>query len=420
MIASMCTLNAQSKTKRAVFIEVVPNGKIFLINESDPAYKIDSARFAFFIPNGIDEIKGVFIHQHGCTMEGRGISSAFDLQYQAFAKKWKLAIVGPDFYDAENNCHDWKNPENGTADALLKALKTISEISMHKELFEAPWLLWGHSGGGYWAQAMMKDFPERVMGVFSYSPGLDARFNYPEVALQIPLMIRHAGAEGDACCVMTALNTFNQLRSRNAYVGISYTPFQNHNFSFVRYLAIPFFESVLSQRLPQGKDISFKNLRPMNIGKAWLGDTSSLNLFPEKLFAGTKQSAAWLPDSLVAHKWREYSITGTVVDRSAPPAPYDLSVFRRHNVTVELSWKADADIESGISHFNIYRGTQLIGRYPAFGSYQSFDTNGDDAYPLRPAPMKMDVTLLWNDNATLSVSSVNHFGLESERTEKAP
>ena len=50
-------------------------------------------------------------------------------------------------------------------------------------------------------------------------------------------------------------------------------------------------------------------------------------------------------------------------------------------MTVSLTWKADADIESGISHFNIYKDNQLVSRFPSAGSYQQFDTNGDDAYP---------------------------------------
>src|SRR3546814_7104568 len=73
---------------------------------------------------------------------------------------------------------------------------------------------------------------------------------------------------------------------------------------------------------------------------------------------------SWLPDSATAAKWKEYSITGTVIDRTPPPSPYGLTTKRLHNVAVELSWKADADIESGIKHFNIYNGNQLIGRFP--------------------------------------------------------
>lgn len=406
---------AQKSKQQAYEKRNVENGSIYIITEASPDYKFDSARYSVFIPDGVEQIEGVFIHQHGCTMEGRGMATAYDLQYQAFAKKWKLAIIGPDLYDAKNNCHDWKDAESGTATALLKAIQRVAKSSAHPELNESPWLLWGHSGGGYWAQSMMTKYPERIMAVFSYSPGLNAQFSYPEKALKIPIMIRHAGPIGDACCWQTALNTFTAIRSANGYAGIVLNAHQNHNFSFVRYLAIPFFESILPQRLPTGKSKSYKNMRAVDEGRAWLADTATLNIFRAKDYPGNKLAAAWIPDSALAFKWREYAVTGTIVDRTPPPAPSAIKLERRHNVTVTVSWKAEADIESGISHFNIYRGDNLVGRFPATGSYQNFDPNGDDAYPLVPAALQTDQTLLWNDASKISISTVNHFGLESAR-----
>jgi hypothetical protein len=157
-------------------------------------------------------------------------------------------------------------------------------------------------------------------------------------------------------------------------------------------------------------------MREIDTSKSWLGDTSSLNIFRAAVYPGNKTAASWLPDSLTAVKWREYTITGTVTDHTVPPAPYHLKMKRRHNVTVSLTWKAEADIESGISHFNIYKDNQLLSRFPAYGSYQQFDTNGDDAYPLILPPLPADITLLWNDSAKITISTVNHAGLESMRS----
>ncbi len=395
--------------------DMVAGGKIFVITQTSASYKIDSARYAVFIPDGVDTIRGVFIHQHGCTMEGRGLSTAYDIQYQAFAKKWKLAIIGPDLY-AKNNCHDWKDPSSGSAAALLKTLEDIGTLTGYKELVDAPWLLWGHSGGGYWSQAMMTAYPERVLALFSYSPGLKPAWEYNNKTSRIPIMIRHAGPEGDACCWQTALKTFHQLRQLGSYVSIAHTPYQNHNYSYVRYMAIPFYEAALVQRLPAGKNKGYKAMREMDAAKAWLGDTATLNIYPAKSYPANKLSASWFPDSLTAVKWREYVITGTVADRTPPPAPYGIQLKRRHNMAVELSWQADADVESGISHFNIYKDNQWIGRFPSSGAYQNFDTNGDDTYPLSLPKLKMDITLPWNDKGKIAISTVNQFGLESAKT----
>ncbi len=407
--------SSQNNISGQTTIHKLPNGTVYRIIQADDSYTLDSAVYHIFIPESAEKIRGVFIHQHGCTMEGRGVSTAYDIQYQAFAKKWNLAIIGPDLYSASGNCHNWKNPESGSGDALLKTLKETGEISGHPELTNAPWLLWGHSGGGYWAQAMMRDYPERTIALFSYSPGLNPTWDYPKEALKIPVMIRHAGITGDACCWESALNTYNKLRKNGGYVSIAYTPYQNHNFSYVRYMAIPFFESVLTQRLSEtNPDI----LHEMDPSKVWLGDTLRLNTYKASGYKGDKNSMSWLPDSTVAAKWKEYIITGTVIDRTPPPAPYDLNLSVKHNRAVELTWKADADIESGIKFFNIYKDSHLITRYPSSGDYQTFDTNGDDAFPVSTLPeMKLELTGIIVEGHKISISSVNHFMLESDRTD---
>ncbi|RQP16741.1 MAG: hypothetical protein EAS52_10885, partial [Parapedobacter sp.] len=75
----------------------IENGTVYrvVVKNTDTA---DYAVYHVFIPSDVDTIRGVFVHQHGCGMEGRGKSTAYDVQYQAFAKKWGLAIVGPDLY----------------------------------------------------------------------------------------------------------------------------------------------------------------------------------------------------------------------------------------------------------------------------------------------------------------------------------
>lgn len=394
-------------------VQEVTNGKIYSIRQMSSQYTFDSARYTIFIPEGISRLQATFIHQHGCTMEGRGAATAYDLQYQAFAKKWKLAIVGPDLYAAKGNCHDWRNVSSGSGLALIKTLQEIGAVSGHPELAQIPWLLWGHSGGGYWTLSMLSKYPERIMAVFGYSPAFEPG-TYPSAALKVPVMMRHGGEIGDACCWQTSIREFGKLRSSGGLVSIAYTPYQSHNYSFVRYMAIPFFEAVLRQRLPVTAGGTYTGMKGMDEKKAWLADTASGNIYKAAVYPGKRNAAAWLPDSLTAVKWREYIITGTIVDHTPPPAPYALAMRRRHNVTVELSWKADADVESGISHFNIYKGDQLVGRYPATGNYQNFDTNGDDAYPLTVPPLRTDIMFLVNDAATVSVTTVNQFGLESE------
>ena len=393
--------------------DLLSNGTVYSITLTNAAYLFDSARYSLFIPHGLTHIRGVLVHQHGCTMEGRGVSTVYDVQYQAFAKKWGLAVVGPDLYSEKGNCLNWINPESGSAEALIKALEETGKASGHPELGDAPWLLWGHSGGGYWTLAMLRDYPERTIAVFAYSPAFDPTWDYPEKAYQVPLMIRHAGIEGDALadCWATAIHTFGKLRKGGGYASIAYTPYQNHNYSFVRYMAIPFYEAALAQRLPErGATV----LREMDTSKAWLGDTLMINTYKASGYKGNTAALCWLPDSTTAAKWKEYVITGTVADRTPPPPPYDLHRTVKNNWTVELTWKADADIESGIKQFKIFKGGHLIALFPASGDYQRFDTNGDDAFPVTTLPeLKLELTGIAVDDEKLSICTVNHFLLES-------
>lgn len=395
----------------------IENGMVYRVVVKNPD-TADYAVYHIFIPNGLDTVRGVFVHQHGCGMEGRGESTAYDIQYQAFAKKWGLAIVGPDLY-YQSGCMEWRDPASGSGPSLMRALEEVGTVSTHPELKEAPWLLWGHSGGGYWTLGMMKDYPDRILAAFCYSPAFDPAWDYPEAALRIPLMIRHAGA-GDANasgvrCWQTAVNTFQKLRAEGGLVSIAYTPYQNHNYSFVRYMAIPFYESVLSKRLPTRTQVSFEHMKDLDKTAGWLGDIRSLNTYAYSKYPEDRSAGSWLPDSAIAAKWKEFVITGTVIDRTSPPAPYGLTKTRRHNMAVELTWHGDADVESGIKQFCIYDGDRLIARFPEQGVYQRFDTNGDDAIPMPALPMRTVVALPEGADSSLSISAINHFDLESPR-----
>jgi pimeloyl-ACP methyl ester carboxylesterase len=387
------------------------NGKVYQVSLSGELYPFEHADYGVFIPNGVRRISGVLIHQHGCGMERFGITIPYDIQYQSFAKKWSLAIVEPVLY---GDCNRWRDPESGSGIALLEALKKVASLSGHEELNAVPWLLWGHSGGGYWTLAMMKNYPERILAVFSYSPAFDPKWPYPVAAARIPLLIRYAGNNdcilNGTDCRGTALNAFNKLRKMNAPVSIAKNSGQNHNFSYVRYMAIPFFESALSQRLLRKTSGKMKDLDP---SKSWFGDTTTLQVFKVGSFPGNKESLCLFSDSMSALKWKEFVSTGTIADQTPPSSPYDLQV-KCENDSIKLIWKADADIESGIKYFKIFKNEEFISRFPESGSFQTFDTNGDNAIPVKVPEMKYTVMLKDRKKLVISIRTVNHFDLESE------
>ena len=374
----------------------------------------DHADYGVYIPTRTEPLRGVLILQHGCGMEQFGITKPYDLQYRAFARKWKLAIVETALY---GNCGGWRDPESGSATALLKVLRDAGSGTSHNELNTVPWLLWGHSGGGYWVLGMLRTYPERIMAAVCYSPAFDPQWNYPAASSKVPLLTRHAG-KNDAndnvvLCQATSIHAFSKLRDQDAPASIALNESQNHNLSFIRYMAIPFYESVMKQRMPQTAGGAMNEL---DRSQAWLGDTLTLQLTKESVYTGDKKALCLFPDETTAKNWKEYYTTGTVTDKTAPPPPFSLAV-RKAGDAVELSWAADADIESGILKFEIFRDGVLAGTVPESGAYQSFDTNGDNTYPVVVPPMKFVLAGAANANATISVRTVNHFNLTSAKTE---
>ena len=62
----------------------------------------------------------------------------------------------------------WFDPATGAEKTFLKALDDFAAKSGHAELAKVPWILWGHSGGGIWADVMAAPAPGSRRG------GLDA------------------------------------------------------------------------------------------------------------------------------------------------------------------------------------------------------------------------------------------------------
>jgi hypothetical protein len=56
--------------------------------------------YTLWIPDGVTTFRGIIVHQHGCgsgACKG-GETAAYDLHWQALAKKWECALLGPSYH----------------------------------------------------------------------------------------------------------------------------------------------------------------------------------------------------------------------------------------------------------------------------------------------------------------------------------
>ena len=164
------------------------------------------AVYTLWIPDDIKTVRAVIVHQHGASIPAAqsGATSAYDLHWQALAKKWNCVLLGPS-YRVLNDAIDltpggaelWFDPRQGSERVFLRALDEFATKSGHPEIATVPWCLWGHSGGGIWANVMSILHPDRVLAAFlrSGTAGMfrsRPEFIQPEVPpaiYEIPTMV---------------------------------------------------------------------------------------------------------------------------------------------------------------------------------------------------------------------------------------
>jgi len=393
--------------------------------------------YTLWIPPGVKTLRGVIVHQHGCG-EGScksGLTGAFDLHWQALAKKHDCALLAPAYEQPEAaDCQMWCDPRNGSSTAFQKCLADLGAKSDHLELEKVPWALWGHSGGGHWAGGMVLLHPERVVaawlrsGVPLLKPNparstLQAH-TLSEAALRVPIMCNLGTKEGVTdktnrfAGVWTANEAFfSEIRSRGGLIGIAIDPLTSHECGNQRYLAIPWLDACLTERLPAKAGAP---LKPMPVAGAWLapfptGGQDLSTPVPSAKFAGTMEKSVWLPTRKIARAWTQYVQDTAVTDATPPPPPKNLKVQGN-----ELTWEADADVESGLAHFIIERDGRFLASVPEqpknpYGRpvFQNLQYSDTPTQPLVPTRFT-DTTAEAGARHRYRVSAVNTVGMRSK------
>lgn len=333
--------------------------------------------YTLWVPDGVTKVRGIIVHQHGCgtgACKG-GATAAYDLHWQALAKKWDCALLGPSYHQEEKqNCRLWCDPRNGSHKTFLRCLHDFAEQVKRPEIEQVPWCLWGHSGGGFWSSLMQTMYPERIVAIWfrsgtayaTWEKGEIQKPTIPETAYRIPMMLNPGAKENNDKRFQGAwtgtLEMFKAYRAKGAPAGFAPDPRTAHECGDSRYLAIPFFDACLALRLPDPGAKS-QDLKPVDARAGWLAEVLSSKADPAKDYKGQPEQAVWLPNEAVAKAWAEYVQNGAVSDKTPPPAPHSLKAALKDGA-LEITWDCDADFESGLQAFVIQKDGKDIAQVP--------------------------------------------------------
>ena len=361
-------------------------------------------KYTVWIPDGVAKLRGIVVHQHGCGAGScrSGLTGAYDLHWQALAKKHDCALLSPSYEQPEKaDCQMWCDPRNGSGSAFDRSLVDLGKISAHPELASVPLALWGHSGGGHWCGGIVLTQPERVVAAWLRSgvPLLELNperpsikpYMIPKAALSVPIMCNLGTKEGVtvkdgrfARVWPANLAFFEKVRGSGGLLGIAIDPLTAHECGNSRYLAIPWLDKCLELRLTRQPG---KALQKIPSADAWLAEPIGTTAMRASEFEGDSLKAGWLPDETIAKAWMQFRKDTNVVDTTPPPAPTRVEL-----VTNRLSWLAEADVESGIQKFIVLRNGKFLAEVAGSGKnrfgrqlFQNLQYSDTPAQPLAPA-----------------------------------
>lgn len=389
------------------------------------------AAFHLWIPPTAKRIRAVIVHQHGCGdgAENSGETAALDLHWRALAARHDCALLSPHYRALNANCRLWCDPRNGSGAVFQRALADLAKESGHPEIGTAPWCLWGHSGGGFWASLMLEQHPERIVAVFCRSGTAMMALgrseiepvHYPAAAYGIPVVLNpgvkergHAQFNG---AWTGSLQLFEHFRTNGAPVAFAPDPFSSHDCRNSRLLAIPFFDACLRQRLPRRGAM----LRPIRQASGFVGDWTTGRVRPARAITN---EFSWLPDETCAHAYSEYVTSGVTTDRTPPTsAPRIVSATRSAaEGGVVLEWTTGADFESGVRQFAIYRDGELLTRLPekpeertGFAQFQTISYH-DTPVPGAPKLRFIDRSAPVDARPSYAITTINGAGMEGPRS----
>ena len=365
------------------------------------------AEYTLWIPEGVSQIQRIILHQHGCgdNAQTAGQTVTDDPHWRLLAQHTQSALLGSSLWP-QGECDDWCDPTQGTERAFLQALDELAQRSGHPEVATVNWVVWGHSGGGYWTYAMLDKYPERFDAAVFQSPAfrlggqrdteLQNASYHPNVPLLIHLGSEEKGDERFGSLYDDGVKTFALMREQGAPVTLAIDPASGHGSGNARYLTIPWIVAALASNEQEA------TTRPSEYST----------------------QGNWFPDQVTAAKGEVFAKLGNVPDFTPPEQAPSTLEATASSEGVSLTWNATPDWESGVKTFRVYRNGKLLPPYTAASRQEGESTEyyRKPMYsdtPLRPlATMEyLDKSAQPDSTYRYQVSLVNWAGLQSPLSE---
>lgn len=404
----------------------------------DPGVLPMEAEWRIWIPSGVQTVRGLVVHQHGCgngSGDG-GRTAVYDWHWQELARKHDCALIASSFRLDERPCAQWCDPRNGSAKSFFDALEFFADYTGHSELKSVPWALWGHSGGGQWVGSMLQLYPRRVVAAWLRSGCPDTvvqifdELPMNDDVLNVPIGLNLGARESDFTMVWTSCwKYFSKMRARNAKIFLMIDPTTHHETGASRYPAICFLDKMLTERLakegtellpsPEGTILPVGEISDREIS---VDNTVQATSKPDVLYNSAERreflkNGLWFPDSEYVEVWRKYSTNAEFDDSTPPLAPFNVCIDSQ---TGMLTWDCRADPESGIRTFVIYRDETEFTRLPTANVVNSRPVFQGQLYSDTPdySLPRMEYRIQnfdKNSGDVFFVSVINTAGLESPK-----
>jgi hypothetical protein len=259
---------------------------------------IEKTDVNLFVPDGLKSIRGILINPADKSVGGGTV-------WGECCRHWGMVHMGIMLENVDKR----NNRPNTLRKVIDEALKQFAVESKHPDLVNAPFLFGGMSKGGGWSAELGQGFAGRTIA-FNNVCGWVGK---PDADISMPAVFVIGGIPDGFKMLDSIATQYEPARQKGAAWCMAIQWGNGHNYGNANALAMPFLDSVINARLPNGAD-GDKNpghLAKIKLDDGWLGDrrtwgTNNATIAAYADYQGDKEVAAWLPNRYTAHVWRSF------------------------------------------------------------------------------------------------------------------